>query len=392
MISPDLMLLPVIGPADLSHILVSVVVLSGFGALLSIAGSSEKGIARTACRAILAYSLYEVLLVLPVALWLGVASPKLIVATMSVRATWLLFPLVVLVTREAQARRLAGIVPVIAAIGVVAWGVYSAATGGGGYYVEAGELRYRVLFGSAALLVAWPFVLAVSGSASSRYNSPLLAVALVGLLLTNHRSGVVAFVVAGVVCLAMSGRVRRIVPTVVPLMLSAIVVYILWGRELSTALNYTFLRLLDSGSPNAVDRLLRWRLAGDFFLTHPFNDIVWSWRYYSGYLSNPLRLPHNFALEIAIQEGIAGLVFYGSMFWIVVRGTWSWGRRDAVARALIGWLVTYVMFSLFNANHYLALSMPLLVGALAALAARADGLQGVGGPTSDFDTMPVVQP
>jgi len=371
--------LPVLGRITYFQALLAIAALLGIGTLLRVAGSSERSVARTICRIITAYLLFEVLVVIPVAVWIGTANVKLILATMGVRVSWFLFPVMLTVCADDRTRRFAGTALAIAAIGLVVWGVYLAATGGGGYYMELGALRYRILGGGASILVAWPFALAVSGAVSRRTTVAFLLVAITGLMLINHRSDLIALAVAGAVCLAMSGQIRRVLPAIVPIALGALVIAAIWGRQLGSAFGYTMSHLFDIGSGNGADRMMRWRLAWNYIQSHPFNDYVWSWRYYS--VNLPLVYqPHNFALEIAGQEGVAGVLFYGSVLWTALRSAWSWGRRDAEARALIGWLIAYIGFSLMNANHYLPSNMPILVGAVAALVSRVDWLRrGDGG-------------
>jgi O-antigen ligase len=370
--------LPIVGRVTVFQTLLAFAVVLGLVTLLRLAGSPERSITRTMCRIVLAYLLVELLLVIPVALGIGDTKLTVIVGTMDVRVAWLLFPVVLAICADERTRRRAGAAAVIAAACVAAYGVFASATGGGGYYLEFGVMRYRVLQGSAFLLFAWPFVLAVSGAVSRRYSVAFLVLASVGLVLANQRSGLIAFAVAGLVCLGMSGQYRRILPALVPITLVAAIVALLWERQANSVFGFTLSHLLDISSGNGADRLMRWRLAWDFFVSHPFNDYVWSWRYYSTYLSDAYQ-PHNFVLEIAGREGVVGLAFYGSMLWAVLRGAWNWGRHDAEARALIGWLVFYVVFSLMNANHYLPTSLPLLVAATAALASRVDWLRRVGG-------------
>lgn len=365
--------LPIVGRLTNFQALLLFTVLLGAGTLLRDAGSPERSITRTMSRIVVAYLLFELLVVIPVALWLGAAKATQVVGTMSVRVAWMLFPVVNSICRDEWTRRLAGAVAVIAAALVVAWGLYAAATGGGGYYFEFGELRYRILPGIATLLIAWPFVLAMSGAVPRRYAAAFLVLAAAGMVLVNHRSAIIAFALAGSVCLVMSGQIRRVLPAAVPIALVAVIVAIVWGRQVSSVFSYTVPHLFDLGSANAVDRITRWRLAWDFFVSRPFNDYVWSWRYYLVRLSEEYQ-PHNFPLEVAGREGVVGLAFYGSILWTALRGAWSWVRRDAVVRSLIGWLVVYFVFSLVNANHYLPSNMPLLVAVLAALATRADRL------------------
>lgn len=373
--------LRVIGPVSLLQVLLVATASLGLAPLLNLAGGPERSITRTTCRIVVAYLLFELLAVIPVAIWLGSAGLFTILGTMGVRVSWLLFPVMLSVCEDERARRLAGTAASIAALGLVAWGIYVAATAGGGYYMEFGEARYRILPGMTFLLTVWPLVLAASGAIPRRFVIPSFGVAAAGLALTNHRSAVLAFVVSGAVCLIMSGHLRRVLPILVPLALGTLIVGTLWSSQASSAFAYTLSHLLDFSSGNGLDRVRRWGLAADFFLSNPFNDLVWSWRYYSVYVRDAYQ-PHNFLLEVAVTEGLVGLTFYGTMLWTPLRAAWARGREDPEAQALIGWLVAYTVFSLLNANHYLGPSMPLLVGALAALVSRVNSFAHVSSKTS----------
>jgi len=368
--------LPFVGHGTYYEVLVLAAGVLGLGTLMRTGGGLERSRARTMCRILMAYLLFEVLVVIPVAVWLGTVTATAILNTVAVRFTWLLFPVVLTLCADERERRVLGAVAVAAAVCLAVWGVYSAATGGAGYYLEEGYLRYRVLYGGGTLLFAWPFVLAVSGAVSRRYAIPLLGVSLVGLTLTNHRSGLIAFAIAGLVCIAMSERVRRLVLWIVPAALIATFVLLLWGQQVGSVFGYTLSHLLDLGSGNGADRLMRWRLAWDYFASRPFNDYVWSWRYYLVYMQNAYE-PHNFIGGIAVTEGIAGLIFYGSALTSSLWGVWRWGRKDAEARALIGYLIAYFVFTFANANWYSQLNFALFVGAVAALVARVDQLRVV---------------
>jgi hypothetical protein len=343
--------------------------------LIRTATGPERGAQRTMCRILLVYLLFELLVVIPIAISLGTATVNTILGAAVIRFTWLLFPVVLTLCADDRTRKMAGAVVVVAAACLALWGVYSAATGGAGYYLDSGELRYRVLIGGATLLFAWPFALAASRAVPRRYTLLLLGVSLVGLTLTNHRSGLIAFAITGVVCVAMSGQFRRLVPWIVPATLVAIVVGLVWGTQLRSIFGYTLSRLLDFSSGNGADRLARWRLAWDYFASRPINDFVWSWRY-TLTSSNPALVAHDFALEIAVAEGVAGLVFYGSVLAVALRHAWKWAREDAEARALFGYLIAYLVFVLANANWYQPVNMALFVAGVAALVARVDRLSG----------------
>jgi hypothetical protein len=377
--------LPVVGTITYFELLLLPTGLLGMGPLLRFASAPERSGARTMCRILIIYLAFELLVVLPVGTWLGAAKPTAILSEMAVRFTWLLFPVVLALSADERARRLAGAFAAVAAVCLVAWGVYSAATGGAGWYLEFGDLRYRVLYGGALVLFAWPFVLALSRDIALRSTIPLLGVSLVGLVLVNMRSGYIAFAVAGLACLVMSKQVRRVVPWIVPVALLGVAVAILWGHQAADALGYTISHLLDLTSGNGADRVARDVLAWNFFAKYPFNDYVWSWRYYLVYLQNPYG-PHNFALEIAVTEGVAGLTLYASTLAVALRGAWKWGKRDTVARILAGYLIFYLVFAFANGTWYVPVDIALFIAALAGLVARVDQLraaEAAGGPANN---------
>jgi hypothetical protein len=339
--------------------------------LLRDAGANEPTVGRTMNRLVLAYLLYEVLLVIPVALWLGAPSGVAgVIRAMGVRFVWLLFPVLFSLGDSERAWKVVGSLTVAASVCVLLWGVYAFATGGGGIYFDGGEARFRILWGGATLLFLWPLALATSGLAEKRHVIPLVVLAFTGLALTNHRTGVIAFVAAGLCAVLLTGKASVVVRWAVPVALVALFAAVAWAFGTFGAFDYTFSRLLDASSGNAADRLSRWILAGDFFLARPFNDYVWSWRYYLVDLPQ-MYVPHNFLLEIAGYEGVAGLAFYCAMAAGVVKTAARFARRDPITLALVVYLVGYATFCIANANWYAQANMPQLVAAVAALAARS---------------------
>lgn len=369
------------------YLILLVVGAAGSVTLLRVAGAPERSRARTVSRILISYLLFELLAVIPVAVWLGTTTVNQVLGAVSVRFTWLLFPVMLVVCGNDRTRRIAGIIVVAAAACLAAWAAVSALTGGGGYYVEEGVVRWRALAlgGGGLVLFAWPCVLAASRAVPNKYVAPLLGISAVGLALTNSRSGFIAFAVAGVACVALSGQIRKLIVWAVPAALAAVVVALLGTA--SGPFGYTLSHLFDITSGNGADRLMRWRLAWNFFVAHPINDYVWTWRYYLVYVSD-LYQPHNFALEVAITEGLAGLIFYGSVLTTPLRRAWKWVRLDPQARALVGYLIAYLVFSFQNADWYLPVTMPLLVAAVAGLVARLDQLDIAEAALPDVGAIP----
>ena len=367
--------IPFVGTITYFEVLLLPAGLLGIGPLLRIAGARERSGARTMCRIIIAYLAFELLFVVPVAGWIGTAKTTAVLSELAVRFTWVLFPVVLVLCTDDRVRRRASFVVIAAGVCLVLWGVYTAAAGGGGgYYLEGEDLRYRILYGGSLMLFAWPLVVALSGDVRRRSTLALLAIPLAGLLLTNMRSGYIACAVAAVACLVLSKQVRRVVPWIVPVALVAVVVGLLWGQQAGSAFGYTMSHLFDLGSSTGADRVARDVLAWNYFAKYPFSDYVWTWRYYLVYLQNPYG-PHNFVANIAVTEGVAGLVFYASILVVALRHTWSWVWKDVEVRMLVCYLLLYLVFQSANSGFYAPVNIALFIAAVAALVARIDRLR-----------------
>lgn len=368
--------LPVVGKLTVYQALLGLTGLLGAGTLLRVAGGPRASAGRTAARIVIAYLLFELLAVIPVALWLDSAPPTQVLHVAAVRFTWLLLAVMLVIAGNDGVRKAASMVVIAAAVALVLYGTYLAVTGGGGFYREYGDVRFRILYGGATLLFAWPLMLAASGAVPARWTPLLVGVSLLGLTFTNHRTGFIAAGVAVIAVLAMAGRIRRLAPLLVPLALVGVIVAILAAPQLGDVFGYTLSHLFDIKSGNGADRLMRWRLALDFFAARPVNDYLWSWRYYL--IDLPLAYePHNFMLEIGVTEGIAGMAFYGSLIGFAFKRAARWVRHDAEIRALVGYLIAYLVFCFGNASWYVPVNFALLVAGVAMTVSRADQLAGM---------------
>lgn len=365
-----------VGPIEIFSfdLLVLGAVLLGAGVLLRTAGDATPSLSRFTSRLLLAYLLYQLLVVMPVALWMGEAPPTAVVRGVGVRFDWILFPALLVLFRDGRMRRAASWLVVAAAAVLALWGAYLAATGGGGFYADDGGVRYRILTAIAPPLFLWPLALAVSGAMRGWGALALVALALVGQTLTGFRSALVAGLGAAFVGLLTSKRWSNALVWTIPGALVVLILMLLWGDAIRGAYGYILAHLLDLGSSNAVDRLYRWQLASDFIRAKPFNDYVWSWQRYLVHLTRSYE-PHNFVLEIGTNEGIVGLAFYATLFVALARTAWKPIWADAETRALSCFMVAYLVFAAGNTTWYQDANMPLLVAAVAGLVARLDELQ-----------------
>lgn len=366
--------IPFIGTITYFEVLLVPAGLLGVGPLIRIAGARERSGVRTLCRIVIAYLAFELLLVVPVAMWIGTEKLTVVLSELAVRFTWLLLPVVIILCSDDRSRRRASSLTILVAACLILWGVYVGVTSGVGYYLEGDELRYRILYGGSLMLFAWPFVVALSQDVRRRRTLPLLVIPLAGLVMTNMRSGYIACAIAGVACLVWSKQVHRVVPWLVPAALVAVIVALAWGRQASDALGYTMSHLLDLSAGTGADRVARDVLAWDYFARNPFSDYVWTWRYYLVYLQNPYG-PHSFVANIAVTEGVAGLAFYASVLLVALRSAWHWVTKDQEARTLACYLLLYVVFQSANGGWYAPVNIALFIAALAALVVRVDRLK-----------------
>ncbi len=366
----------VLGPFAFTYYDLLLIAALGIGgsALFSFATAPGSGAVARACRVVIVYLGYQALVVIPVALWLMPSGFSLIIRTMGVRFTWLLLPAVVMLCYGTRGKRLVALLPVVAAVALSVGGVYVLATQGVGFYVEGADVRFRVLWGGSTLLFLWAFLLGISDLVARRASIGLITAAMIGLALTNHRSGMITFLVAGLVYVIWSGKLSHLFFWTIPAGLVILVVVLAWGQDVQGVFAYTFTRLLDISAGNGADRVYRWGLAWDFFVSRPVNDYVWSWRYYLVDLKDSYA-PHNFVLEIAVSEGVAGLAFYSALVGGAVYRATRLVRQDAQVRVLVAYVIGYLTFCLANTNMYSLANMALLVCAVGALVVRIDEVE-----------------
>jgi len=366
----------VVGPFAFTYydLLLIAAMAIGVPSLLASAFSAGSGAVERTSRLVLAYLVYQAIVVIPIALWLMPSGFSLVIRSLGVRFTWLLLPAVVMLCRGERGKRLVALMPAAAAVALSVWGVYVLVTLGAGFYVEGADVRFRVLWGGSTLLFLWALLLGMSGLVSRRVGVGLITAAMVGLALTNHRSGMIAFAVAALVYVVWSGKLSHLAFWAIPGGLVVLAVVLAWGHDLQGVFAYTFTKLLDVSAGNGADRVQRWGLAWQFFVSRPVNDYVWSWRYYLVDLKEAYA-PHNFVLEIAVSEGLAGIAFYSALIGGAVHRAMRSVRQDAQIRVLVAYIVGYLTFCLANTNMYSLANMALLVCAVGALVVRIDEVE-----------------
>jgi hypothetical protein len=355
-------------------VLVGLILIPALWAAIMILGAPHEHPAgvRMIMLLVIAYVVYQSVVVIPVAIAIGQAPIPWILRQVVSRYAILLVPLVYRAALDLRVERLVRVLPRFASLLLVLWGGYVLAVGQAGYYTEGGDTRFRVLWGGSVLLFMWVF----ADMLVSRPSRGLIfwsAVSLTGLVLANHRSGYLMAGVAVLLAILVLRRMSRGVARSLVAAVSVGVVALLTPGVGSGAFYYVVARFLDATSGNGADRLMRWGLAVQFFVSRPFNDFVWSQRYYlvDLYANYP---PHSFVLEIATIEGITGLLFFAVFLGAVVTIGFRNARRARVVAHMTIYVTSYLVFCLLNTNFYSTVNNALLmsgIGLLLAGAARA---------------------
>ena len=298
-----------------------------------------------------AYLLYQLVVVVPLAVIVHDVGPGDAYANMNGRFALALIPFFYYVAlRYVRPQHL--IVAVnVAAVGLLLYGLYRYVAVGPQGIWEYGQYRLRLLWGGSTLLFGW---LAITGLLLQRkalYAYGMGLAGVLGVVLVNHRSGYVATILAFLVYVVMS---RRITPRAV-----AVAVVVVIGGLLLTAASptirenatYSLTTMFNaSADMSAQDRVERTALAWDYVKANPLGDYVWSRAYYLVDLGDAAFEPHNFVIQVLDKQGwiSAGLLF--ATIGSILAVGWSVRRSSKIGVAMTVYLVFYLVFCLFNTN------------------------------------------
>jgi hypothetical protein len=296
-----------------------------------------------------AYLLYQLVVVIPVAMFWHDIGPTEAYRFVTARLALVLIPFFYYVgLRYVRPERLVLLVNV-AATALLLYGLYRYVFIGpqGGW--ENGEFRLRVLWGGSALLFGWLVVSGLILQPRPLYAYWMGLAGLLGIVLVNHRSGYVALVFATVSYVILSRRFTR--------RLVAIAVVALVGAALLAAVSPTIKQsaaysLTTMFNPHAdvtaQDRVERSALAWDYLRQHPLGDYVWNQQYYLVDLTDPFG-PHNWVIYALNTQGWLSALLLFALVGSIMAAGWS-VRGQKLGLAMTVYLVFYLSFCLFNGN------------------------------------------
>jgi hypothetical protein len=297
-----------------------------------------------------AYLLYQLVIVLPVAVLSYGMRPVDVERALTVRLAIILVPFFYSIVLQYWKPSVVIAMFDAVAVCLAVWVLYQVATSGGSGYWDGGVYRLRAAWGGTTLLFAWLVFTSLFYWPLRLWRAALAALGAGALLVVDHRSGIVALAAAILVLLvAMRGVTRRAVLAVgVFAVLGVAVVYS--SPFVRTSIEYTFRTLVNpSADVNASDRITRPILALDYFQQHPWGDFIWNQTYYLVNLGKYSYGPHNFPVQLLVTQGTIATLLYLAPVIITIGLAWR-NRNHAEGAVMLAYLTFYLVFCLFNTN------------------------------------------
>ncbi len=327
---------------------------------------------------VLGYCAYQLAVILPIAVVLFRLDPVSVARDIENRVALILIPFVYLVVlRHVTPRRLILLVNV-AAVVLVLFAVYTYFTAGPVY--QSG-FRLRTVWGGAILLFAFLILtsLFLARHGIAAYGAAVLG--LVGIALTNHRSGYVALLAVGAPLFFYFRRASARTIAVLLVVAASAALLLAVAPNVRESAFYSLETMLNPNADStAQDRVERSRLGWDYFVANPLGDYTWSHRYYLVNVGPEDFEPHNFIVQILSQQGIVGLAFFLAIVLAVGRIAWRNRARGRLSAVMLACLAFYLLFCLFNTNIMNPWNIMLLAVPAGLILHENDDLAKAGGP------------
>ena len=343
---------------------------------------------RTVLAIVLGYCAYQFAVVLPVAVAFHGLEPIAVIRQLETRFALLLIPFVYLVgLKYMSARRLVACVNAAAACMAI-FAMYKYATVGiEGAQGDAGAFRMRELWGGATLMLGFLILTSLFLRRPNAFAYFLALLGLLGIGLTNHRSGYVALILTVPPLLIGSTRFARRAGVLVLVFLSASLLLLTVSPTARDSVFYSLRTMVNpTADTSARDRVDRSRLGWAYFLANPLGDYQWSQRYYLVYVGRDNFEPHNFVIQLLGQQGIVGFACFAGLIAATARIAWRNRRRDRLSAVMLAYLAFYLIFCLFNTNLLNVDNVFLLVVPVALILAQntvlAENPEGVTQPAA----------
>ena len=296
------------------------------------------------------YLLYQLVIVIPVAvIWHGV-GPTEAYRLIGARLALVLIPFFYYVgMRYVRPERLIFFVNA-AALALLLYALYRFVFIGPQGAWENGEFRLRVLWGGSTLLFGWLAITGLVLQSRPLYTYSMGLAGLLGIVIVNHRSGYLALLFAMVSYVILSRRISRRLVAVAAAALMGGILLAAASPVIRESATYSLTTMLNArADATAEDRVERSALAWDYVRVHPLGDYVWNREYYLVTLAFPFP-PHNWVIYALNTQGWVSAGLLLALVASIMAAGWTVRGRSRLGLAMTVYLVFYLTFCLFNTN------------------------------------------
>ena len=291
---------------------------------------------------IIYYCLYQLLLICPLSAFTYSMSFMELTRSYLVRASFLLIPFFIFFSLPAyKTTRIPGLLLNVSSVLLVIAGIWN-------FFNDnifiTNTAQFRLLWGGSALIFAFVIIDNFFLKKKRFINYFFIAIAIIGFLFTNHRSGFVYFGITLFLGIIITSKGKKNLLFSILILVSVLVLF----SELEI-FKIDFLSRIQSTSmddDNAQGRIVNWGLAFDYFLQNPINGSMLKTQYYSSDLKEMLP-PHNFIFETLSTQGIVGMFFYIVLLVKSLVIAYK-NKADSISFKMFLVLVFYILYSTFN--------------------------------------------
>lgn len=327
---------------------------------------------RTVVFLVLGYCAYQIAVILPVSVIFFDLEPIAVMRQLTVRFGLVLIPFVYLAALRYVSPMRVILLVNAAAMGLALYALYRYATVGPTF--DSGT-RLRELWGGATLLFGFSVLSSLFLMRRSAAVYAVAAAGMIGITLTNHRSGYLALLVVTIPLFLHLRRTSARAIVVVLVVLATIGVMLVASPTVRESTFYSVGTMLNpNADANARDRVDRSRMGWDYFAANPLGDYTWSQRFYLVDLGPEPFEPHNFVVQILGQQGIVGFAFIAAILAATVRIAWRHRGRDRMSAVMLACLSFYLVFNLFNTTITNPWNIMLLAVPVGIILNRNDAL------------------
>lgn len=319
----------------------------------------EKGSIKTIFLIILAYVIYQFLIILPLSIVYTNLSANNLLRRLSTRLDLLLIPYFYwFVLKNQNSFKILSLLLTISGFLIVVFVLPRLALGDLSQFEigEQGRRQYRFLWGGTSLLFAYIFIRNILRENVTKRNIIIGFVSLIGIALAAHRS---AFIALFIVIMLFIYKIRRTKKEIkdrnkLNLLsklffgLGTLVLIILTFPTLyQTFINRIF-AIVSPTDTSYFARYIDYIQGARYFIEHPLNGGLLKDLYSKESNSMIIYQIHNFVLDLLVQEGIIGLSFYLILFYLLMKTALRNG--DEISKQMFLMLSFYIIFNLFNTN------------------------------------------